>query len=323
MTASQPALSLVIPVFNNGRSVLASLVAELDEELDRLDLPSEIVFVDDGSGEETRQALADLVAAHARVRVVELVTNFGQHAAFTAGFERARGRYLVTMDADGQADPRDIPKLIAPLREGYDLVSGVRRSRQDPRSRRVISRFVSWLVGRLAGARLRDIGCPFNAFTADVAQRIAGFGELRRFLKPLAVRVARRVTEVDVTHRPRPVLRPESSYSANRLVRLFMDFFVNSLGDVFAWVFLGGVGLAAVLAVATVAIGIAAIGWGVDRLWVLIAAALTVQASLVALLGLAGDYVQRIYRQSSGRPFYAIACVHEHAAPQDLRAHVS
>jgi glycosyltransferase involved in cell wall biosynthesis len=323
MTSSPTFLSLIVPVFNNGPAELTALAGELCKELDTLGMSSEILFVDDGSREPTKRALAGLVAGDSRVRVVELVTNFGQHAAFTAGFERARGRFLVTMDADGQADPCDIAKLIAPLREGYDLVSGVRLRRQDPWTRRVVSRFVSWLVGGLTGVRLQDVGCPFNAFTAEVAQRLAGFGELRRFLKPLAVRVAGRVTEVGVTHRPRPVARPRSSYSSNRLVRLFMDFFVNSLGDVFAWVFLGGAGLAAALAVSTVAIGVAAIGWGVDRVWMILAAGLTVQASLVALLGLAGDYVQRIYRQSSGRPFYIIACVHEQPAPEDLRADVS
>ncbi len=322
MTDTQPAISLVIPVFNNGRPVLTALVSELGAELDALGDPSEIVFVDDGSEEETKQALADLVAAHARVRVVELVTNFGQHAAFTAGFERARGRYIVTMDADGQADPRDIPKLIAPLREGYDLVSGIRRHRQDPRFRQLSSKVVTWLVARLTPVQLRDVGCPFNAFTSEVAQRIGKFGELRRFLKPLAVRVARRVTEVEVTHRPRPAAKPHSSYSANRLVRLFMDFFVNSLGDVFAWVFLVGVGSAGLLAVSTLALGVAVAAGAGDGVWVLIAAALTVLASLLSLLGLAGDYLQRIYRQSSGRPFYLIARVHEHGALREEVIHV-
>jgi hypothetical protein len=170
--------------------------------------------------------------------------------------------------------------------------------------------------------RVKDIGCPLNAFTAEVAQRIAGFGELRRFLKPLAVRVARRVTEVDVTHRPRPKEKPQSSYSANRLVRLFMDFFVNALGDVFAWVFLVGAGAAGLLVVATAGIGVAALARRVDLVWLFVAAALSVLASLLSLLGLSGDYLQRIYRQSSGRPFYLIARVHEHAAVQDGCAHV-
>lgn len=314
-------LSVVIPVFDNPPAVLGALFDELSTELDGLGVASEVVFVDDGSGEDTKRALEALVLAHARVRVVELVANFGQHAAFSAGFELARGRFIVTMDADGQSDPRDIPRLIAPLENGYDMVSGVRRHREDPAFRRLSSRLVTWLVGRLTHVRLRDIGCPVNAFTADVSRHLGGFGELRRFLKPLAVRVARRVTEVEVTHRPRPAASPTSSYSANRLVRLFMDFFVNSLGDVFAWIFLFGAGMAALLAFSALLLAAASAAgrptfvaaWG--------AAGLALQAAIVAMLALGGDYVQRIYRQSSGRPFYLVRRVHGHPAPEHGHGH--
>lgn len=310
-------LSVVIPVFNNAPRVLQDLVGELSVELDKLGSVSEVVFVDDGSGEDTKLALEALASKHARVRVVELVANFGQHAAFSAGFEFSRGRFIVTMDADGQSDPRDIPRLIAPLERGYDMVSGVRRHREDPAFRRLSSRLVTWLVGRLTHVRLRDIGCPVNAFTADVARHLGGFGELRRFLKPLAVRLARRVTEVEVSHRPRPASNPTSSYSANRLVRLFMDFLVNSLGDVFAWVFLCGSGASALLAVlALLFTPVCAVG-RLSFIAPAAAAGLALLAAFVALLALAGDYVQRIYKQSSGRPFYLVRRVHGHPISSD------
>ncbi|MCX6553073.1 MAG: glycosyltransferase family 2 protein, partial [Acidobacteria bacterium] len=222
MTESAPVVSVVIPVFNNRPAVLRALSGELLEALDKLPNPAEVVFVDDGSGDETKRALAGLVDVDARVRVVELVANFGQHAALSAGFEVVRGRIIVSMDADGQSDPRDIPKLIAPLDNGFDMVSGIRRKRQDPAVRQVLSRMVTWFVARMMRVRLLDIGCPFNAFTADVAKSLGRFGELRRFLKPLAVRLARRVTEVEVTHRARPTEEPKSSYSSNRIVRLLM-----------------------------------------------------------------------------------------------------
>ena len=315
-------LSVVIPVYNNDPAVLGALVSELSVELDKLGVVSEVVFVDDGSGEDTKLALEALVSAHARIRVVELVANFGQHAAFSAGFEFARGRFIVTMDGDGQSDPRDIPRLTAPLEQGYDMVSGVRRHREDPAFRQLSSRLVTRLVGRLTHVRLRDIGCPVNAFTADLARHLGSFGELRRFLKPLAVRLARRVTEVDVAHRPRPATRPTSSYSANGLVRLFMDFFVNSLGDVFAWVFLCGVGLSLLLGFSALLLAAASAVGGLTLVASLAAAGLALQAAIVAMLALAGDYVQRIYRQSSGRPFYLVRRVHEHAACQDGRGHV-
>jgi len=262
-------------------------------------------------------ALRSAQADDARVRIVELAANFGQHAAFTAGFEQARGHYLVTLDVDLQCDPADIPRLIEPLGHGYDLVSGVRRNRQDPAARQLFSRVTTALVTRLAGVPLHDIGCPLNAFTQDVARSLAAFGELRRFLKPVAVRVARRVTEVEVQHRPRPAKRRVSSYSTTGLVRLFMDFFVNALGDVFAWVFLVAAILAGLLIVAAV-VGLVA---GIFGQRAVLPAALAmlllaVQATLVALFGLAGDYVQRIYRQSSGRPFFLVRRVHEPGSHQ-------
>jgi glycosyltransferase involved in cell wall biosynthesis len=309
----RPAVSIVVPVYNGG-PLVDDLYRALAPVLDDTEGGAELVCVDDGSRDDTLGRLRAIVARDSRVRIVELAANFGQHAAFAAGFEYARGDRLVTMDADLQCDPRDIPRLLAPLAEGYDLVSGVRLGRQDPFMRRVFSRILTWLVGRMAGVPLRDIGCPYNAFTREVASSLAAFGELRRFLKPLAVRVARGVTEVEVAHRPRHQNRRRSSYSATALVRLFMDFFVNSLGDVFAWVFVGGVAAAVV---STLLLFWALVSAGTpagDSVFVIGSALLALGAALLALLGLAGDYVQRIYRQSSGRPFYLVRRLHEASA---------
>ena len=215
------------------------------------------------------------------------------------------------MDVDLQGDPSDIPRIIAPLRQGYDLVSGVRMNRRDPPVRRLASRIVTGLVASMTGVRLRDVGCPFNAFTADVAKSLSSFGELRRFLKPLAVRVARAVTEIEVAHRVRASHHARTSYSSTRLLRLFMDFYVNSVTDVFAWVFVGAGAMAVAGAIGVVG---AAVLWlqGINAGWVVLAGmAVALTAAVVALLGLAGDYVQRIYRQSSGRPFYLIRRVYE------------
>ena len=301
--SNQPVISIIVPVLN-GAELVGPCHAALSPVLDGLSGGAEVLYVDDGSSDGTVDALRELQERDPRVRIIELAANFGQHAAFTAGFEHARGRYLVTMDADLQCDPVDIPRVVEPLTQGYDLVSGVRLNRQDPAARQLFSRLTTSLVTRLAGVQLRDIGCPLNAFTDDVARSLAPFGELRRFLKPLAVRVARRVTEVEVQHRPRP-RRRASSYSATGLVRLFMDFFVNAIGDVFAWVFLLAAGLAALL------FGAAIISLFVFTPATLAALFLAVQALLLALFGLAGDYIQRIYRQSSGRPFYLVRRIHE------------
>jgi undecaprenyl-phosphate 4-deoxy-4-formamido-L-arabinose transferase len=306
--AARPLVSVIIPMFN-GAELVAPCHAALAPVLDGLAGGAEVIYVDDGSTDDTIAVLRNVQQSDARVRVVELAANFGQHAAFAAGFDQARGRYLVTLDADLQCDPADIPRLVAPLTQGYDLVSGVRLNRQDPGSRQVFSRLTTALVTRLAGVPLRDVGCPLNAFSDDVARSLAAFGELRRFLKPLAVRVARRVTEVEIQHRPRA--KRQSSYSAAGLVRLFMDFFVNALGDVFAWVFVAGLGLSLLLLMVALAATVLAVAGRASAIVAIIAGTLSLASMLVALLGLAGDYVQRIYRQSSGRPFFLVRRVYE------------
>lgn len=305
-------VSVVVPFFNTGRAMVEALHSRLSASAAKLAGGVELIYVDDGSTDETLDALRAAQQRDERVVVIELAANFGQHAAFSAGFDRTHGRYVVTMDADLQCDPDEIPLLLTPLEQGYDFVSGVRRGRQDPHARR----FWSWLLTRIVTAitrvRLQDVGCPFNACTADVVHAVSTFGELRRFLKPLAVRVARRVAEVDVSHQPRHTLLPVSSYSATGLVRLFMDFLVNSIGDVFAWVFLLA---GAAAGVSVLAAMIAAVPFGIAGLVGGLVAALF--AGLVALLGLAGDYVQRIYRQSSGRPFYLVRRVYATPAVEE------
>ena len=308
MQARDVRVSVVVPFYNAGREMVEELHRSLGSAAAALPGGVELVYVDDGSTDETLAALRAVQERDARVVVIELAANFGQHAAFSAGFDRTHGRYIVTMDADLQCDPAEIPLLLAPLEQGFDFVSGVRRGRRDPRSRQLWSRLLTRIVTGITRVRLRDVGCPFNACTVDVVHAVSTFGELRRFLKPLAVRVAKRVAEVEVSHQARPVHRPSSSYSATGLVRLFMDFLVNSIGDVFAWVFLlaGGIsGLLVIAAlVALVRIGPAGALLGLSG---------AIFAALVALLGLAGDYVQRIYRQSSGRPFYLVR--HVYASP--------
>ena len=306
-------ISIVIPVFNNGGAMIRECHAALAGVLDTLSEAAEIIFVDDGSRDDTLDTLKAVQRADRRVRIVELTANFGQHAAFSAGFDAIRGDVVVTMDVDLQADPADIPKMIAPLRRGFDLVSGVRMHRQDPAMRRLASGTVTRLVAVMTGVRLRDVGCPFNAFTADVARSLSSFGELRRFLKPLAVRVARSVTEVEVSHRARAAHHARSSYSATRLLRLFMDFFVNSIADLFAWVFVVAAAAAALSALATAGAAVLWLRGAAGGLAPLVLIALTIAAASVALVGLIGDYTQRIYRQSSGRPFYLVRRVHEAA----------
>jgi glycosyltransferase involved in cell wall biosynthesis len=308
-------VSVVVPFYNAGREMVDALHNSLGSATATLPGGVELIYVDDGSTDDTLEALRAVQQRDERVIVIELAANFGQHAAFSAGFDRTHGRYIVTMDADLQCDPAEIPLLLAPLEQGYDFVSGVRKGRRDPRSRQLWSRLLTRLVTSITRVRLQDVGCPFNACTADVVHAVSTFGELRRFLKPLAVRVAKRVAEVEVSHQARHHHLPTSSYSATGLVRLFMDFLVNSIGDVFAWVFL----------LACAAAGLFGMGFIValvrmETLGAGVALAMlggAIGAGLVALLGLAGDYVQRIYRQSSGRPFYLVRRVYASPAVEE------
>lgn len=317
MSPSRSLVSVVVPVYN-GADLLEELHRELSPVLDALDADSEVVYVDDGSHDRSLEVLRALQLRDPRIRIVELVTNFGQHAAISAGFDVARGSAIVTMDADLQCDPRDMPKLLAPLAQGYDLASGVRTARADSLVRRALSRVANSLVAGMTRVKGRDVGCPFNALTADVARNVAEFGELRRFLKPLIISLSRRVIEVEVTHRPRPNNQPRSSYSATGLVRLFMDFLVNTVGDVFAWVFVIATALCAIALVVALASGVGAVAGAVGG-WVPVAAfAVAGVALAAALFGLAADYIQRIYRQSSRRPFYLVRQVHEAAALQSM-----
>jgi glycosyltransferase involved in cell wall biosynthesis len=308
MQARSVRVSVVVPFYNAGRDMVEALHRSLGAAASTLTGGIELIYVDDGSTDDTLEALRSVQQRDNRVVVIELAANFGQHAAFSAGFDRTHGRYIVTMDADLQCDPMEIPLLLAPLEQGYDFVSGVRRGRSDPRSRQLWSRLLTRIVTTITRVKLQDVGCPFNACTADVVHAVSTFGELRRFLKPVAVRVAKRVAEVEVSHQPRHQHLPSSSYSATGLVRLFMDFLVNSIGDVFAWLFLAASAVCGLLLLASI---VALVGF--TPIGALVLFVLALQAGFVALLGLAGDYVQRIYRQSSGRPFYLVR--HVYASP--------
>jgi undecaprenyl-phosphate 4-deoxy-4-formamido-L-arabinose transferase len=305
-----PLVSVIVPIFDSAdligacQSALAAVIDGLPEE-------TEIIYVDDGSRDNSLEALRLVQAGDPRVRIVELAANYGQHAALLAGIERARGQAIVTMDVDLQCDPKDISRLLAALADGHDLVCGVRVGRADPAPRRLLSLLMSTLVRRLSGVSLRDAGCSFNALTQELGLLICNCGELRRFGKPLAARMAKRIAEVEIRHAPRPPEKRRSSYSATRLVRLFMDFFVAALGDVFGWVFVVASAMTVVFAAAAL-IGLAASAIsGRDLVLPLVLGSLCGFSGLTALMALTAEYMQRIYRQSSGAPMYMVRRMHE------------
>jgi glycosyltransferase involved in cell wall biosynthesis len=213
-------ISVVIPVHNEERSV-ALLLDEIDSALEPLGRPWEAVFVDDGSDDGTFAALTRLHASADNVRVVRLRRNFGKAAALQAGFEEARGDVGVTIDGDLQDDPTEIPRLLAKLDEGFDLVSGWKTRRRDPWSRRIPSRIFNVVTGRLSGLRLHDLNCGLKAYRAEALSGLRIYGELHRFIPVLAHYRGFRVAELPVNHRPREHGR--SRYGMERYLRGFLD----------------------------------------------------------------------------------------------------
>jgi dolichol-phosphate mannosyltransferase len=213
-------ISVIVPVHDEERSV-ALLHDELVSALGQLDEPWEAVFVDDGSTDGTFAALTRLHAAHDNVRVVRLRRNFGKAAALQGGFAEANGDIVVTIDGDLQDDPAEIPRLLAKLEEGFDLVSGWKTKRRDPLTRRIPSRIFNAVTCRLSGLRLHDLNCGLKAYRAEVVKGMPIYGELHRFIPVLAHYRGFRVAELPVNHRPREHGR--SRYGLERYLRGFLD----------------------------------------------------------------------------------------------------
>jgi len=218
---SSPALiTVLVPAWNEAESVPV-LHGEIVAALSALGRPWEVLYVDDGSRDGTDQAIAALAAADPRVRGVSLRRNFGKSAALATGFALARGEWVVTLDADLQDDPAELPLLIEQLERGYDLVSGWKQNRQDPLTKTLPSRLFNAVTSRVAGIRLHDFNCGFKIYRREVTQAIEVYGEFHRFLPALAHWAGFRVGEVPIRHRPRRYGR--SKFGASRFVNGFLD----------------------------------------------------------------------------------------------------
>ena len=214
-------VSVVVPVYNEVES-LEELAARLAAALEGVRRPYEILIVDDGSRDGTGALLKRLAAAQPRLHGIHLRRNYGQAAAMSAGFDAARGRVVVTLDGDLQNDPADIPRLLAKMDEGYDLVSGWRARRRDRwLSRKLPSIVANWLIGRVTGVRLHDSGCSLKAYRAEVLEEVRLYGEMHRFVPALASAQGIRIAEIKVDHHPRT--RGSSKYNILRVFRVVLD----------------------------------------------------------------------------------------------------
>jgi glycosyltransferase involved in cell wall biosynthesis len=218
-------VSVVIPVHDEERSV-ALLYDELRSALEPLGVHWETIFVDDGSTDGTFAALTRLHNGNDNVRVVRLRRHFGKAAALGAGFDQARGDTVVTMDGDLQDDPAEIPRLLAKLDEGFDLVSGWKTRRRDPLTRRLLSRVFNSVTSRFSGVRLHDMNCGLKAYRAEVVHGLRLYGELHRFIPVLAHYRGFRIAELPVNHRQREHGR--SRYGIERYLRGFLDLLTVS-----------------------------------------------------------------------------------------------
>ena len=214
-------LSVVLPVFNEQDNIV-DLHGEIVKVLDALDQTSEVIYVDDGSDDNTLSHLTGLLEQDKRIVIAEFRRNFGQTAAMAAGFDLARGKVIITMDADRQNDPADIPKLIDKINEGYDLVSGWRYDRKDGYWFRLLpSKIANQLISYITDVKLHDYGCSLKAFRFDVAKQISLYGEMHRFIPAIASWMGVKIAEVKVNHRAR--VAGVSKYGISRTFRVILD----------------------------------------------------------------------------------------------------
>ncbi|CAG1006278.1 undecaprenyl-phosphate 4-deoxy-4-formamido-L-arabinose transferase [Burkholderiales bacterium] len=318
-----PDVSVVIPVYNE-EAGLPALFARLYPALDALGAGYEVIFVNDGSRDRSAAILADQFRARPDVsRVVLFASNAGQHMAIIAGFERVRGRRVVTLDADLQNPPEEIGKLLAAMDEGADYVGGVRRRREDAWWRRVASHLMNGLRERITHIRMTDQGCMLRAYSREIADSVAASREVSTFIPALAYTFAHRPVEVEVAHEERAA--GESKYSLYKLVRLNFDLVTGfSLVPLQIFSLLG-------MAVALVALGLwlfeAARGLvtgryveGLRAMWDRDILEFFLIGIVLFGVGLVGEYVGRIYQQVRERPRYTVLAVLERADGEPPRA---
>jgi undecaprenyl-phosphate 4-deoxy-4-formamido-L-arabinose transferase len=303
-------VSVVVPVFNEEAN-LEEFLRRLTAVMDGLGELFEVILVDDGSRDGSLEILKTWAARRPdRLRVLELSRNFGQHQAILAGFRDVTGDAVVTLDADLQNPPEEIPKLLARFEEGYDVVGGVRRNRQDSWARRLASALVNRVTVAITHMHLTDFGCMLRAYSRDVVEEINRCDEASTFIPALGQSFARRPTEIEVAHAPRA--GGESAYSFYRLIRLNFDLMtgfssvpIQVFGLLGSVVALGGIAFGVFLFVRRLIVGAE-----VEGVFTLFAILFTLLGIAMAGLGIVGEYVGRIYEQVRGRPRFSVKRVY-------------
>ncbi|MBM4358715.1 MAG: glycosyltransferase family 2 protein [Deltaproteobacteria bacterium] len=310
-------LSIVVPIYNEEDNI-DGLVSQLTAALEPTGRTYEILAIDDGSSDTTFAKLALAHEQDERVRVIRFRRNFGQTAAFTAGFDYAEGEWVITIDADLQNDPADIPKLLAKAEEGFDIVSGWRVKRKDDFvMRKLPSKVANWLIGKVTGVAIHDYGCSLKVYHSDVVKNINLYGELHRFVPAVAASLGVRVAEMPVNHRARTA--GESKYAGffktiQRATKVFLDLLtvrfllsystrpIHVFGVLGLFCTVGGVGTGGYLAFQKLVLGAQL----ADRPLLLLAILLVMVGVQLVTMGLLGELVVRTYHESQGKTIYAV-----------------
>jgi undecaprenyl-phosphate 4-deoxy-4-formamido-L-arabinose transferase len=313
MSAPRPHVSAVIPVYNEEAN-LPELNERMTKALDSIGKSWELIYVDDGSADKSLELLTGYSAKDKRIKSVEFNRNYGQHAAVFAGLSQTSGDIVVTLDADLQNPPEEVPKLVAKMEEGYDVVGSVRKNRQDPLFRKIASKLVNRLTrsGNKAAHGMTDYGCMLRAYSRNVVDQICQCKELSSFIPVLAMLYAKKTTEVPVEHAERA--RGTSKYGLFQLLKLQMDLMtgfsflpLRLLSWFGAMVAGSAFALAVFILVMRIVRGDAYTQYGVFTLFAIL---FMMVGGLFIGMGILGEYVGRIYGEVRQRPRYVVRKVH-------------
>jgi len=305
----RPEIAVIVPIFNEGDNIEV-LHERLTRTLQLMARSYEIWYVDDGSSDGSLDLLRDAARRDAHVSVIELTRNFGQHAAVLAGFAASRADIVITLDGDLQNPPEEIPRLVAKLDEGYDVVGGWREERQDPWYRRAGSDVINRLTSFTVGVTMNDYGCMLRAYRRDIVEQIVECDERSLFIPALANTLARRTVEIEVAHAERAA--GHSKYQLLKLMRLGFDLMTGfsllpiqlvSLAGI--CVSLAGIGFGFFLFVRRLIVGPE-----VEGVFTLFAILFVFLGILILAVGLVGEYIGRIYLEVRHRPAYRVRAVH-------------
>lgn len=317
-------LSVVIPVYNEAEN-LEALYQELAAQCPKLGRTYEILFIDDGSRDDSFAVLKGIQKRDKKVKVIRFRKNFGQTAAMSAGFDYARGEIIITLDADLQNDPKDFPLLLSKIAEGYDIAAGWRKRRFDKfLTRRLPSTMANWLISRITGVKLHDYGCTLKAFRYEVVKSIKLYGELHRFIPAIASDIGVSIAEVAVNHRPR--IHGKSKYTIFRAVKVVLDIITVKFLLNYSTKPLQIFGLCGLISGGLGGILLLILGYQrlvlkismANRPLLLLSILLTILGIQFITLGLLAEIMVRAYHEASGKTTYFVREVLETGAARKI-----